>query len=124
MSEIKYPSSESDNEHQYSADRPWGFLAGLLFGGLAGAGAMLMLAPQSGKRTRVKIQQKSIELRDQATEAVDGAMAQARAKVNQVKDDVRKDAQELKHRGQDVLDESRAHMSAVVDAGKDLVQGA
>jgi len=35
-------------------------LAGLLIGGLAGAGAMLLLAPQSGKETRAQIQQKTM----------------------------------------------------------------
>ena len=121
MSEIKTTQSESDNES--SANRPWGFLAGLLLGGLAGAGAMLMLAPQSGKRTRAKIQQKGMELRDQTTEAVDDAVAQARATVHQVKADVRKDAKELQHRGQEMLDEQMERVSAVVEAGKAAVQG-
>lgn len=123
MFEVKYPQSETNYENGSSTDKPWGFLAGMLFGGLAGAGAMLMLAPQSGLRTRVKIQKKSIELRDQATEAVDGAMSQARAKVNQVKSDVSKGATELKHRGKDMVDERVAQVNAVVDAGKDMVKG-
>jgi gas vesicle protein len=121
MSEMNTPQSEFDNET--CANRPWGFLAGLLFGGLAGASAMLMLAPQSGKRTRAKIQQKSIELRDQATETVEDAMADTRAKARKVKIGVRKDARELQHRGQEMLDEQMAHVSAAVDAGKEAVQG-
>jgi len=45
---------EQDND----ASEPGGFwvglLAGLLIGGLAGALALLLLAPQSGKKTRAK----------------------------------------------------------------------
>ena len=39
------------------------FVAGLLVGGLSGAGAMLLLAPQSGKKMRAQIQKKSNDLR-------------------------------------------------------------
>jgi len=42
-----------------AVNHPGGLLAGLLIGGLAGAGVMLLLTPQSGKKTRVKIQQKN-----------------------------------------------------------------
>jgi gas vesicle protein len=42
------------------------FLIGFVVGGLAGAMAALMLAPQSGEETRALIKDKSIELRDQA----------------------------------------------------------
>jgi gas vesicle protein len=69
-----------------------GLLIGLLIGGLTGAVAMLLLAPQSGKETRAKMQQLSHELREQATEAVDDAVAQVRAKAGQVTHDVREQA--------------------------------
>lgn len=94
-----------------------------MFGGLAGASVMLMLAPQSGKRTRVQIAQKSIELRDQATDAVDDAMTQARARVKQVKHDVGKDVKNLRHRGQDMVDEHMANVNSAVEAGKEFVRG-
>jgi len=48
-----------------------GLLSGLLLGGLAGFGAMLLLAPQSGKKTRARIGQKSIELQVRATDTYD-----------------------------------------------------
>jgi gas vesicle protein len=48
-----------------------GLLTGLIIGGLAGFGAMLILAPQSGKRTRFQIKQKSIELQGRATDTFD-----------------------------------------------------
>ena len=87
-------------EHDNAAYEPvgsWagplaGLLVGLLIGGLAGAMAMLFLAPQSGKETRVKMQQLSYELREQTAEAVDDAVAQVRAKAGQITHDVREQA--------------------------------
>ena len=97
----------------------WGFLVGLLVGGLTGAVAMLLLAPQSGKETRDQIRQQGIELRDQTVKTVEGAVAQARGKARQITDDVREQAGELQQRGQDVFDEQRGHLSeALKDAGK------
>ena len=85
----------------------WGFLAGLLVGGLAGAGAMLLLAPQSGKETRAQIQQKGIELRDQTVKAVEGAATQA----CRMTENVREQAGELQRCGEDVFDEQRDRLS-------------
>ena len=97
----------------------WSFLVGLLLGGAAGAVAMLLLAPQSGKETRAQIRQQGIELRDQTVKSLEGAMTQARGKARQITDDVREQAGELQKRGQDVLDEQRGHLSeALKDAGK------
>jgi len=112
-----------DYEHENGVNQAGGFFAGLLMGGLAGAVAMLLLAPQSGKRTRAQIQLKSMELRDQTTEAVEDALKQARSKGRQIRADVREKADELQQRGQDVLDEQKEHWSALVEAGKTAVQG-
>ena len=72
-------------EHENDASDLRGFIAGLLIGGLigglVGAAAMLLLAPQSGKKTRAQIQKKSLQVRDQATEAVEDAMEQTRAQL-------------------------------------------
>jgi len=48
-----------------------GFMTGLVFGMLAGFGAMILLAPKSGKKTRAQIGLKSIELKDRATDTYD-----------------------------------------------------
>ncbi len=48
-----------------------GLLTGLLFGTLAGFGAMILLAPRSGKKTRIQIGEKSIELQNRATDTYD-----------------------------------------------------
>jgi gas vesicle protein len=47
------------------------FLMGFVVGGVAGAVAALLLAPQSGEETRSMIKDKSIELRDKAAEQAD-----------------------------------------------------
>lgn len=109
------------DELETNGTHPGSFLAGVLFGGLAGAATMLLLAPQSGKRTRAQIQLKSMELRDQTTEAMDDAMLQTRVKARQIKTDVREKAEELQHRGQVMLDDQKERLSTLVEAGKQAV---
>ena len=124
MNDRKEDRMDNHNyEQENNVNQPGSFLAGLLIGGLAGAGTMLLLAPQSGKRTRTQIQLKSMELRDQTTEAVEDAMAQAGVKARQIRTDVRKQAKELEHRGQDMFDEQKERFSTLVEAGKTAVQG-
>ena len=43
-------------------------LRGLLFGALAGFGTMLLLAPQSGRKTRAQIGQESTKMQGRATD--------------------------------------------------------
>ena len=93
------------------------FVAGLLVGGLSGAGAMLLLAPQSGKKMRAKIQKKSIELRKKTTRAVEDALAQVRGKAREITDEVHDQAESLGQRGQDVIDEQRDNLGTTL---KDL----
>ena len=114
-----------DNQNQGNGNNVrniGGFLVGLLVGGLTGAGAMLLLAPQSGKETRAQIQQKSIELRDQTVKSVEGAVAQARGKARQITRDVREQAGELQQRGEAMLDEQRDHLSKTLKGWGKAVQ--
>ena len=46
------------------------FFAGLVTGGVLGAGMALLLAPQSGLETRRQIRNKSLELKDGAVEGL------------------------------------------------------
>lgn len=100
----------------------WGSLAGLLVGGLAGAAAGLLLAPQSGKKTRAQIRQKSMELRDQTVKTVEGAVAQGRGKTRQLTDDVCEQAGKLRQGGQELLDEQRGHLSKTLEGWGEAVQ--
>lgn len=98
------------------------FLVGLLFGGLAGAGAMLLLAPHSGKRTRKDIQHKGVELRTQVTAKVENTADQARTTAQHIQADVKKEAKRLEHRGQEVLDKQVDRVSTAVADVKTAVK--
>lgn len=93
-------------------------LTGLLVGGLAGAITTLLLAPQSGVKTRMLIQEKSIELRDQTLEMVDGVIAQVRADGKQLTSEGRQKAKELIHQGQELVIEQLEHVTEAVRAGE------
>ena len=99
-----------------------GVLAGMVIGGLAGAVTMLLLAPQSGKRTRLQIQEKSIELRDRATGMVEDAVAQVRLDGNKLVRDGRRKANELLHQGQNLVADQLEYVSDAVKAGKKAIQ--
>ena len=90
----------------------------LLIGGLVGAGTMLFLAPQSGRKLRANIQKKSYELREQTADTVKDAVAQVKSKGYQIKDDVREKAEDLQHQGVDVLAEQLDRIAAAAEAGK------
>jgi gas vesicle protein len=113
------------NENQvpeYHNNNILGVLVGLLVGCLAGAITMLLLAPQSGEDTRMQIQQKGIELRDQTTEMVDDAVAQMRLDRNKITMGGRQKAQELLHQGQTLVAEQLEHVSEAAQAGKKAIQ--
>jgi gas vesicle protein len=111
-------------EHAYDINNTKNVLIGLLIGGLAGAIAMLLFAPQSGKRTRAQIEHKSIQLRNRTTKNVKKAVAQVRSKTNSITAEVREVAGELKQLGQDKLVEQLDRVSAALDAGKTAVEAA
>ena len=111
-------------EHTYESSHTKSVLAGLLIGGLAGAAAMLLFAPQSGKQTRAQIREKSIQLRDQTTASVKNALEQARIETEGMTAGVREKAGQLKQLGQDKIVEQLDRVSAVLDAGKTAVKDA
>src|SRR5512140_3286026 len=96
-------------------------LIGILVGGLAGAAAMLLFAPQSGKQTRAQIEQKSIQLRDLTSKNIKKAVKQVRSETNRITADVMEKAGELKALGQDKLVEQLDRASAALDTGKKAV---
>jgi len=61
------------------------FLIGFVVGGVAGAVAALLLAPQSGEETRTLIKDKSIELRDKAAEQAEVVATKANEFADQAK---------------------------------------
>jgi gas vesicle protein len=111
-----------DQEPETHNNNVLGVLLGTLIGGLVGALIMLLLAPQSGKDTRIQIQKKGIELRDRTTEMMDDAMVQVRLDRNKFTMDGRRKAKELLHQGQELVVEQLEHVSDVALAGKKAIQ--
>jgi gas vesicle protein len=99
-----------------------GVFGGVLFGGLAGAVTMLLLAPQSGKRTRMQIQQKSIELRERATEQIQDTMAKIRLESRKIARGSRRKSKELVQQGQDLVVEQLDNVSDAAQGGKRAIQ--
>ena len=115
------------------------FLLGFIVGGLTGAVASLLLAPQSGKSTRTLLKEKAIELGGQVNESVDDARvradevmadartraevitAEARVRADEILKQARENVDDLQKRGQVVLEEQR---TKIVDAVKKQTDGA
>lgn len=97
-------------------------LIGLLIGCLAGVAGMLLFAPQSGKRTRTQIRQKSIELRDRSTDNLKNVLAKLRFNPDMIMTDVREKVGQLKHLGQDKFVKQSDNVSTALDAGKKAVE--
>lgn len=110
------------NQEPESHNNVAGVLAGLLIGSLAGAIAMLLLAPQSGKDTRMQIRGKGIELRERTSEMVQDSMAQVRSATNKLANDGREKIQGLKQHGQELAVEQLDRVSEAAKAGKKALQ--
>jgi len=110
-----------NQEYKYHAN-PLNVVVGMLIGGLAGAVTMLLLAPRSGKDTRMQIQEKGIELRDRTNEIVEETLAQVRSSVNKLTLDGREKFNELKQQGQELAVEQLDHVSEAAKAGKKALQ--
>jgi gas vesicle protein len=113
---------QEKQELEHDNNGTWGVLLGMLMGALAGALTMLLLAPQSGKDTRTKIQKKGIELRDRTTGMMQDAMGQMRADGNQIVVGGRQKAEELLQQGQVVVAQQLDRVSKAAQAGKKAIQ--
>ena len=111
-----------NEEPKYHNNNVLGVLSGMLIGALAGAVAMLLLAPQSGAETRMQIQEKGIELRDRTTGMMDDAMAQVRLDRNKITMGGRRKAKELMEQGQALVVEQLDRVSDAALAGKKAIQ--
>jgi gas vesicle protein len=105
------------------------FLLGFIVGGLTGAVASLLLAPQSGESTRTLLKEKAIELGDQVNVSVDDArahaetitaeartrsesiIAEARVRADEIVKQARTNVEDLQKRGQVVLEEQRQRVT-------------
>jgi gas vesicle protein len=117
-------TKQTRNRQQEEQGNGSGFVTVLLLGGLAGAGAMLLLAPQSGKKTRAQLQKQGMKLGKQTVAAVEEGVAQMQAKAHELSDTVYHQAEELQERGQEAVKEGKERMNTAIKTGKSAVQEA
>jgi len=116
------------------------FLAGFFIGGMIGAAVALLLAPQSGEDTRTLIREKSIELKDKATETADEALQRAEKTLEEARTRAETAYQEAMHRAEEfaqmtkdratslqergtvVLEEQKSRLEGAIEAGKKAAQ--
>ncbi len=94
------------------------FLIGFIIGGISGAVAALLLAPQSGEETRTMIKEKAIELRDQTATTVEESLEKAEKAANEavkkaetLLEQAKTKAAEVVEQGQVVLEDTKAKVS-------------
>ena len=97
-------------------------LAGLMIGGLVGAGAMLLLAPQAGRQTRQELQEGAAEIKDRTTETVRGAVTQAKSRAQQLASDAKDKAAELQSQGRDMAIDQLDRVASAAQSRKKSLQ--
>jgi gas vesicle protein len=83
------------------------FLVGFVVGGLTGAVVALLFAPQTGEETRALIKDKSIELRDRASQSAEEAIARAEAAAAEARARAEELAKDLRDRGKSAVESLR-----------------
>jgi gas vesicle protein len=86
----------------------------LIAGGIIGAGSALLLAPQSGQRTRRQISRSSRRALSQAEEMV----KEAADSVSEVMDDLGDKTSDIFERGGEVAESWRNHLLESLDQGQ------
>lgn len=75
---------------QGSNDLLGGFIAGLLLGALIGAGAAVLTAPDSGRKTRKRLGKAAVRLRKRSGNRWDDLAEEVKERVDQAIDGTRK----------------------------------
>src|SRR5688572_17899509 len=117
-------TKEHTDEYEYTEEtsNTKSVLAGLVIGGLVGAGAALLFAPQAGEKTRAELQHGALELRDRTSETVKDKITQAKTKANQIKADVQIKAGEIQHQGKDLLSKQLDRVAQAAVSGKKAIE--
>ncbi len=92
------------------------FLVGFIVGGLTGAVVSLLFAPQSGEETRALIRDKSIELRDRASETAEEAVARAEAAAAEARARAEELAKVARIRAEELAKDMRARGESALEA--------
>lgn len=115
---------EHTDEYEYTEEtsNTKSVLAGLVIGGLVGAGAALLFAPQAGEKTRAELQHGALELRDRTSETVKDKITQAKTKANQIKADVQIKAGEIQNQGKGLLSKQLDRVAQAAVSGKKAIE--
>ncbi len=111
------------------------FLVGFIVGGLTGAVAALLFAPQSGEETRAVIKERSIELRDKASEEAEAAWKRAeeaalesRHKAEELLKQAQAQSEEIalkaREKGQELVETTKSKSKELVDTTRETVKKA
>ncbi|MBI3007107.1 MAG: YtxH domain-containing protein [candidate division NC10 bacterium] len=86
-----------------------------LLGGALGAGLALLYAPESGKRTRVRLRQFAEEAQEKTEETVKEFRDKAEGRVREWRDRV----EEVVSTGKELLEEKKDLLTGAYEAGKE-----
>ncbi len=92
------------------------FLVGFIVGGLTGAVVSLLFAPQSGEETRALIRDKSIELRDLASQSAEEALAHAEAAAAEARSRAEELTKIARMRAEELAKEVRTRGESALEA--------
>jgi gas vesicle protein len=100
------------------------FLVGFIVGGLTGAVAALLFAPQSGEETRAVIKERSIELRDKAAEEAEVAWKRAEAAAIEARDKAEEFTKQAMAQSEEITLKARKRGEELVETTKETVKKA
>lgn len=110
----------SDN----SGSETGAFLAGFVIGGLVGAAAALIMAPQSGAATRAEIAARSEELRRTGEQRLQEYRLQAERAAEEARHKVEETTEQVQEQARIVLDEGKAKVAETLETAQSKVEGA
>jgi gas vesicle protein len=100
------------------------FLVGFIVGGLTGAVAALLLAPQSGEETRAVIKERSIELRDKAQVEAEEAWKHAEAAAIEARHKAEELSRQAMAQGEEITLKARKRGEELIETTKETVKRA
>jgi len=108
----------TDQEITHNGRNGASFLSGFFIGGLIGAVTVILVAPQSGEKTRTMIRDKGVEVRDKGIELKDKAVATAdetRARAEEFARTVQERTDDVAGRVRERIEEEREPLKSTVE---------